>query len=653
MRLRVLDDAGRQAVPFTTGILVGIGETPAERVESILAIRTVARAATGTCRRCIVQNFRAKPDTAMRHEDDLELMEYVATLAVARVLLGPRISLQAPPNLSDPAELALLLRAGVDDWGGVSPLTPDHVNPERPWPNVEDLASLTAASGFELRERLTAHPRYVRREDPWLDPRVRPHVRALAGPDGLADPDAVPVGLAWQASDDDHALAYDSFAATSSGRTDLHESIDTAGRTADRRSDFDEVYGDWAEVGAQADRVDRSAPVRLDADERAGLALAADDPAALAADANLAAALALFHSDGPALDALARIADDVRRDTVGDDVTYVVNRNINFTNVCYTGCRFCAFAQRRTDADAYTLSRTEFGDRVDEAWMTGATEVCVQGGIHPDLPGTAYFDLLRETKSRRPGMHFHGFSPMEIVNGATRSGMSVRDWLVEAKAAGLDSVPGTAAEILDDEVRWILTKGKLPTASWIDVITTAHSVGLPSSSTMMYGHVDAPRHWLAHLRAAAPAAAADRRLHRVRRAPVHPPQRAGLPRRSRPARSHPPRQPGRARHGPAAAARRHRQHPDLLGQARHRRRPGDARLRRERPRRHADGGDHQPDGRLGERVAPVHRRPGGDGGGRRPARPAAHHRVRAGQRGASGGRAAGRVAHPAGGQGLT
>ena len=245
--------------------------------------------------------------------------------------------------------------------------------------------------------------------------------------------------------------------------------------------------------------MDRSAPVRLDADERAGLALAADDPAALAADANLAAALALFHSDGPALDALARIADDVRRDTVGDDVTYVVNRNINFTNVCYTGCRFCAFAQRRTDADAYTLSRTEFGDRVDEAWMTGATEVCVQGGIHPDLPGTAYFDLLRETKSRRPGMHFHGFSPMEIVNGATRSGMSVRDWLVEAKAAGLDSVPGTAAEILDDEVRWILTKGKLPTASWIDVITTAHSVGLPSSSTMMYGHVDAPRHWLAHL----------------------------------------------------------------------------------------------------------------------------------------------------------
>ncbi|HET8969677.1 MAG TPA: 5-amino-6-(D-ribitylamino)uracil--L-tyrosine 4-hydroxyphenyl transferase CofH, partial [Candidatus Nanopelagicales bacterium] len=249
----------------------------------------------------------------------------------------------------------------------------------------------------------------------------------------------------------------------------------------------------------QADRVDRSAPVRLAADERAGLAIAAEDPAALAEEANAAYALALFHSDGPALDALAAIADDVRRQVVGDDVTYVVNRNINFTNVCYTGCRFCAFAQRRTDADAYTLSREEFGDRVEAAWQAGATEVCVQGGIHPDLPGTAYFDLLRETKSRRPDIHFHGFSPKEVVNGATRTGMSVRDWLAEAKAAGLDSIPGTAAEILDDEVRWILTKGKLPTASWIEVVTTAHDLGIPSSSTMMYGHVDAPRHWLAHL----------------------------------------------------------------------------------------------------------------------------------------------------------
>ncbi|HET8969806.1 MAG TPA: bifunctional FO biosynthesis protein CofGH [Candidatus Nanopelagicales bacterium] len=498
LRLRVLADAGRQAVPFTTGILVGIGETPAERVDALLAIRASARS-YGHVQECIVQNFRAKPDTAMRHEQDLDLTEYAATLAVARLLLGPRATVQAPPNLSDPAELSLLLRAGVDDWGGVSPLTPDHVNPERPWPHLQDLAQLTARSGFTLRERLTAHPSYVLREDPWLDPQVRRHVRALAGVDGLAAEGVRPAGLPWQADDDSHAGSYDAFAATSRGRVDLHESVDTTGRTADRRSDFDEVYGDWAAIGEQAAQVDRRAPVRLAADERAALALAADDPGALAAEPNFGLALALMHADGPALEVLAGIADDLRRDTVGEDVTYVVNRNINFTNVCYTGCRFCAFAQRRTDADAYTLSRTEFGDRVEQAWAVGATEVCVQGGIHPDLPGTAYFDLLREAKARVPGIHFHGFSPMEIVNGATRSGRSVRDWLTEAKDAGLDSIPGTAAEILDDEVRWVLTKGKLPTASWIEVVTTAHSLGIPSSSTMMYGHVDAPRHWVAHL----------------------------------------------------------------------------------------------------------------------------------------------------------
>lgn len=185
---------------------------------------------------------------------------------------------------------------------------------------------------------------------------------------------------------------------------------------------------------------------------------------------------------------------------MGDDVTYVVTRNINFTNVCYTGCRFCAFAQRRTDADAYTLSLEQVADRAAQAWDVGAVEVCMQGGIHPDLPGTAYFDIARAVKQRVPGMHVHAFSPMEVVNGATRTGMSVREWLTAAKEAGLDSIPGTAAEILDDEVRWVLTKGKLPTADWIDVITTAHELGIRSSSTMMYGHVDQPRHWLGHLR---------------------------------------------------------------------------------------------------------------------------------------------------------
>jgi FO synthase len=203
---------------------------------------------------------------------------------------------------------------------------------------------------------------------------------------------------------------------------------------------------------------------------------------------------------GPALDALAALADGLRREAVGDEVTYIVNRNINFTNVCYTGCRFCAFAQRRTDADAYTLSLEEIGHRVEEAWDVGATEVCLQGGIHPDLPGTAYFDIAREVKRRAPGMHVHAFSPMEVVNGASRTGLSIADWLAAAKEAGVDSLPGTAAEILDDEVRWVLTKGKLPAATWIEVVTTAHRLGIPTTSTMMYGHVDSPAHWVAHLK---------------------------------------------------------------------------------------------------------------------------------------------------------
>ncbi len=234
----------------------------------------------------------------------------------------------------------------------------------------------------------------------------------------------------------------------------------------------------------------------MDGDVRTALRQAADDPTLLTDDQ----ALVLLHADGSALDALCSVADDLRRTVVGDDVTYIVTRNINFTNVCYTGCRFCAFAQRRTDADAYTLSLAQVADRAAQAWDVGAVEVCMQGGIHPDLPGTAYFDIARAVKERVPGMHVHAFSPMEVVNGAARTGMSVRDWLTAAKEAGLDSIPGTAAEILDDEVRWILTKGKLPAAAWIDVITTAHELGIRSSSTMMYGHVDQPRHWLGHLR---------------------------------------------------------------------------------------------------------------------------------------------------------
>jgi FO synthase len=483
VRLRVLEDAGRSTIPFTTGILIGIGETPAERVESLFAIRRVARA-YGGIQETIVQNFRAKPDTAMAQMPDAELGDLAATVAVARLILGPRMRIQAPPNLIG-EEYRLLLEAGIDDWGGVSPLTPDHVNPERPWPQIDQLAAHTADSGFRLVERLTVYPSYVTAGEPWLDPRVVPHVAALAAADGLARAGAAVVGRPWQEPDQ---------AWQSVGRTDLHTAIDTEGRTSDRRADFDSVYGDWATVAEAAKRT--GAPQRFDPDVAAALRSAERDPAALS-DAQ---ALSLLHADGPELDAVAALADSLRADVNGGDVTYVVNRNINFTNVCYTGCRFCAFAQRRTDADAYTLSMDELANRAAEAWDLGATEVCMQGGIHPDLPGTAYFDIARTVKQRVPGMHVHAFSPMEVVNGAARTGLSIRDWLTAAKEAGLDTIPGTAAEILDDDVRWLLTKGKLPASEWIEVVTTAHELGIRSSSTMMYGHVDNPTHWLGHFR---------------------------------------------------------------------------------------------------------------------------------------------------------
>jgi len=487
VRLRVLEDAGRSTIPFTTGILVGIGESVEDRAESLFAIRRTARQ-FGAIQEVIVQNFLSKPDTAMRSAPDAGREEYLATVAVARIVLGPAMRIQAPPNLSAPEELAGLLAAGVDDWGGVSPLTPDHVNPERPWPEVNALADLTSAAGFELIERLTAHPSYVLAGEPWIDPRVLPHVRALADPStGLAIEGAVPRRRPWQEPDPDWG---------SVGRVDLHTAIDVDGRFTETRSDIDDAYGDWDVLREQVRaRPVRSLPV-LDSEVAAALRSAERDPAGLS-DSE---ALALMRADGAALDALCRLADDVRRDVVGDEVTFVVNRNINFTNVCYTGCRFCAFAQRRNDSDAFTLSLDEIGRRADEAWAAGATEVCLQGGIDPDLPGTAYFDIAAGIRRRQPDLHIHAFSPMEIVNGASRTGLSVRDWLIKAKEAGLNSIPGTAAEILDDDVRWILTKGKLPASTWVDVVRTAHEVGLRSSSTMMYGHVDTPAHWVAHLR---------------------------------------------------------------------------------------------------------------------------------------------------------
>ncbi|MPZ72338.1 MAG: 7,8-didemethyl-8-hydroxy-5-deazariboflavin synthase [Nitriliruptorales bacterium] len=491
VRLRTLEDAGRLSVPFTTGMLIGIGETDRERVETLFAIRGVALR-YGHIQEVIVQNFRAKPDTAMREHPEPTEDELIAAVAVARLLLPTRVHLQAPPNLS-PDAITRIIGAGIDDWGGVSPVTPDHVNPERPWPNLDDLARRTAAAGHTLRERLCVYPEYVRRPDPWLAGRMRPIVLSLSDGEGLAVEGLRPAGRAWQDPD----------TAPAGGDDDrwrdavAGQGVTTLRRETSLRHDARDVYGDTRAIAedlgvtSHANRRTHSA-VRSDilaVLERAlgGVAPTVDEAALL------------FEAEGAELEALCQTADAVRAQRCGDVVTYVINRNINFTNICYTGCRFCAFAQRRDDPDAYFLSLEQIADRASEAWDAGATEVCMQGGIHPDLGGDYYFDLVRAVKQRVPQMHVHAFSPMEVVNGATRLGISVREFLQEARAAGLDTIPGTAAEILDDEVRWVLTKGKLPADAWVDVVMTAHSLGIRSSSTMMFGHVDHPRHWAAHL----------------------------------------------------------------------------------------------------------------------------------------------------------
>ena len=485
VRLRTLTDAGRLAIPFTTGLLVGIGENRDERADTLHAIRRLHKE-FGHVQEVIVQNFRAKDHTAMASAPDADFDEFLATVAVARLVLGPDMRIQAPPNLVSAAECLALLGAGVDDWGGVSPLTPDHVNPERPWPALDSLAAVTAEAGFDLVARLTVQPKYVQSGHGWIDPRVAAHVDALADPQtGLAR-EVNPVGRPWQEPDE---------AAESLGRSDLGSAIDTEGRRAATRSDLGSAFGDWESIRERVVELSARSPERIDTDVVAALRSAERNPGGCS-DAEY---LALACADGPALDAVAALADSLRRDVVGDDVTFVVNRNINFTNICYTGCRFCAFAQRKGDADAFSLSVADVADRAWEAHVAGATEVCMQGGIDPDLPVTAYADLVRGVKQRVPSMHVHAFSPMEIANGVTKSGLGIRDWLVSLREAGLDTIPGTAAEILDDEVRWVLTKGKLPTSLWVEIVSTAHDVGLRSSSTMMYGHVDTPEHWVAHL----------------------------------------------------------------------------------------------------------------------------------------------------------
>jgi len=484
VRMRTIEDAGRLAIPFTTGILVGIGETLRERAESLLAIRELHRSYLHV-QEVIVQNFRAKPGTAMHRAPEPEEEEFLAVVATARVLLGPRMNVQAPPNLSDPAMQLRLLDAGINDWGGVSPLTPDHVNPEKPWPAIEVLAARTAERGLEVRERLTIYPEFARRPDLYLAGKMRRPVAALMGDDGLAAPENLPQPIAWQ----DPEVQW------------KPRSIDLTfakGPGAGLRHDSAVVYGDFEVLDNEVTRSwarREVVPARIDADVKAALRRAERHQPVTDVQA-----LALFQADGPALESLCRVADELRRDAVGDEITYVVNRNINFTNVCYVGCRFCAFAQREVDPESYTLTLKEVADRTKEAAERGATEVCMQGGIHPDLPGTFYFDLLDAVKAAAPGIHIHAFSPMEVLNGSTKLGITFREFLQECRRHGLGTIPGTAAEILDDDVRWVLTKGKLPADTWEEIVRTAHASGLRSSSTIMFGHVDAPPHWVFHIR---------------------------------------------------------------------------------------------------------------------------------------------------------
>jgi FO synthase len=483
VRLRTIEDAGRLAIPFTTGILVGIGETAAERAASLLAIRDLHRR-YGHIQEVIVQNFRAKADTRMHEHPEPPEEEFLAAVATARVVMGPHVNVQAPPNLSDP-NYPRLLDAGINDWGGVSPVTPDHVNPEAPWPKLEALRARTEEKGLLLRERLCLYPEYAARPDPYLAAKMRAPVAALLAEDGWAREGLRPDPIAWQDPD-------------VQWKPRSIELTFAKGADAGLRGDADDVYGDIQAVEVEETRRWASRtkdPVRIDALVKEALRLAASHRPITDEQA-----LALFEAEGPALEALCEVADALRGEAVGDEVTYIVNRNINFTNVCYVGCRFCAFAQREIDPESYTLTLREVADRAEEAWGAGATEVCMQGGIHPDLPGTFYFDLLTAVKARVPEIHIHAYSPMEVLNGATKLGISFREFLEECRSRGLGTIPGTAAEILDDEVRWVLTKGKLPADTWEEIVATAHSIGIRSSSTMMYGHVDAPPHWVAHIR---------------------------------------------------------------------------------------------------------------------------------------------------------
>lgn len=448
-RLATIARAGVQHVPMTSGLLIGIGETRSERIESLLALREL-HSQYGHIQEIILQNFRAKPDTLMALHTEPDFNELSWTVAVARLIFGANMSIQAPPNLS-PSSLLELVHAGINDWGGISPVTHDFVNPEAPWPQLEILARETQRAGKLLCERLTLYPNYAIQPALWVDPALQPAV--LRATDSLG----YPRGDEW---------------APGSGLAP--PAVDLA--LLRQVSALHDVSPNISAIIAATLRgvpLDEAAIVRLFA----------------ARDADFS------H--------ICESADTLRRQVNGDVVTYVVNRNINYTNVCYFKCKFCAFSKRKPNAEDgeswYDLAPAEIARRACEAWQRGATEVCMQGGIHPDYTGQTYLDIVRAVRDAVPGMHIHAFSPLEIWQGAQTLGLPLRDYLLQLRAAGLGSLPGTAAEILDDEVRAKLCPDKINTEQWLEVMRIAHEIGLPSTATIMFGHIDRTEHWARHL----------------------------------------------------------------------------------------------------------------------------------------------------------
>jgi FO synthase len=467
-RLETIAAAGEARVPFTTGILIGIGETRAERVEALLAIRDLGER-YGHVQEVIVQNFRAKPGTRMAGAPEPTFEELLWTAAVTRVLLGPKWNVQVPPNLSY-AEFPRLLEAGINDWGGISPVTVDHVNPEAPWPEVERLRAATEAQGLRLAPRLAIYPEYLAAADWWLDPAVAPYALRRADADGLAREDGWSAGSAMP-------IPTEALRDLALGTHDLlPEAI---------------VLRNSARVAnGSGPKLSRPVAEAL-AKGREQVELAEDDVAAL------------LQARGPDARAVVAAADTLRREVCGDTVTYVVTRNVNYTNVCYFRCGFCAFSKGRLAANLrgrpYLVPLEEIARRAREAWERGAVEICLQGGIHPAFTGNTYSEICETVKAAVPGLHVHAFSALEIWQGAATLGVPLVDYLAGLRDSGLASLPGTAAEVLDDKVRRVICPDKVTTDQWLHVHDTAHVVGLRSTTTIMFGHVDTPRSWARHL----------------------------------------------------------------------------------------------------------------------------------------------------------